>query len=108
MASTTTLKVPEELKARITSAARASGRSPHAFMLEALEAQASLAETRQSFVNDAITSAIDIDAGGPLYAMADVHAYVLARTAGKAASRPNPVVRSDTARKARATNRTGR
>ena len=94
MAATTTLKLPEELKARIASAARASGRTPHAFMIEALEAQARLAEMRQSFINDAIASAAEVDAGGALYAMEDVQAYILARTSGKAAKRPKPVART--------------
>ena len=96
MAATTTLKLPEELKARIASAAQASGKSPHAFMIEALEAQARLAEMRQSFINDAIASAAEVDAGGALYAMEDVQAYILARTAGKAAKRPKPIVCTDT------------
>ena len=108
MAATTTLKLPEELKARIASAAQASGRTPHAFMIEALEVQARLAEMRQSFINDAIASAADVDAGGALYAMEDVQAYILARTSGKAAKRPKPIVRTDAKSKPRTTKRTAR
>jgi len=108
MAATTTLKLPEELKARIASAAQASGKSPHAFMVEALETQARLAEMRQSFMDDAIASAAEVDAGGALYAMEDVQAYILARTSGKAAQRPKPVARSDTKPKARTAKRTAR
>ena len=93
MAVTTTLKLPEELKARIASAALASGKSPHAFMLEALEAQARLAEMRQSFFADAVASGAEVDAGGALYAMEDVQAYILARTLGKTTKRPKPVSR---------------
>jgi predicted transcriptional regulator len=93
MAATTTLKLPEELKARIASAAQASGKSPHAFMLEALEAQARLAEMRESFFADAVASGAEVDAGGALYAMEDVQAYILARTSGKVAKRPKPVPR---------------
>lgn len=108
MAATTTLKLPEELKARIASAAQASGRTPHAFMIEALEVQARLAEMRQSFINDAITSAAEVDAGGALYAMEDVQAYILARTSGKAAKSPKPIVRTDAKNKSRTTKRTAR
>ncbi len=96
MAATTTLKLPEELKARIASAAQVSGKSAHAFMIEALEAQVRLAEMRQSFINDAVASAAEVDAGGALYAMKDVQTYILARTSGKAAKRPKPIVRNDT------------
>lgn len=93
MAATTTLKLPEELKARIASAAQASGKSPHAFMLEALEAQARLAEMRESFFADAVASGAEVDAGGALYVMEDVQAYILARTSGKVAKRPKPILR---------------
>lgn len=93
MAATTTLKLPEELKARIASSAQASGKSPHAFMLEALEAQARLAEMRQSFIADAVASGAEVDAGGALYAMEDVQAYIVARTSGKAVKRPKPIPR---------------
>ncbi|MDP2761564.1 MAG: CopG family transcriptional regulator [Sideroxyarcus sp.] len=106
MAATTTLKLPEELKARIASAAQVSGKSPHAFMIEALEAQARLAEMRQSFIDDAIASAAEVDAGGALYAMEDIQAYILARTAGKAAKRPKPIIQTDA--KTRTTKRTAR
>ena len=95
MTATTTLKLPENLKARIASAAQVAGKSPHAFMVEALETQARLAEIRASFINDAIASAAEVDAGGALYAMEDVGTYIRARTAGKAAKRPKPVVRAD-------------
>jgi len=108
MAATTTLKLPEELKARIASAAQASGKSPHAFMVEALETQARMAEMRQSFIDDATASAAEVDAGGALYAMEDVQAYILARTSGKAAKRPKPVARTDTKPKARTAKRTAR
>jgi predicted transcriptional regulator len=106
MASTTTLKLPEELKARITSAARAIGKSPHAFMVEALETQARLADLRQSFINDAVTSAAKVDAGGALYAMEDVQAYILTRTSGKSMKRPKPVARTGSRTKARTTKHT--
>lgn len=96
MASTTSLKLSDELKSRIATVAQASGKSPHPFMVEALEAQARLAEMCQSFINDALTSATEVDAGGALYAMEEVHAYILKRTSGKSAKRPQPVVRAET------------
>ena len=39
MTATTTLKLPDELKARIAAVAQQSGKSAHAFMVEALELQ---------------------------------------------------------------------
>lgn len=101
MATTTSLKLPEDLKLRISSIAQLTGKAPHAFMIEALENQARLAEMRQSFLYDAIASADDVDSGGALYAMEDVHKYLTARTTGKAVKRPKPVSRTSTQRKSR-------
>jgi len=94
MADTTTLKLPVPLKARIAPLAEAAGKTPHAWMIDALEAQAALAEMREVFVAEAEASAAEVDAGGPLYAAEDVHAYIVARAAGKAAPRPKPVRRA--------------
>ena len=49
---------------------------------------------RESFIQDAIASASEVDRGGALYAMEDVQTYILARTAGKVAKRPKPIVRA--------------
>lgn len=94
MSGTTTLKLPEPLKARISPLAEAAGKTPHAWMVDALEAQAALAEMREAFIAQAEASAAQIDAGGPLYAAEDVHAYILARAAGKPARRPQPMRRT--------------
>jgi predicted transcriptional regulator len=101
MVATTTLKLTDELKARIASVAQASGRTPHAYMIEAMETQTRLAEMRQSFIADAVASAAEVDAGGALYAMEDVQAYILARTAGKASKRPKAIARTDSPPKPR-------
>jgi predicted transcriptional regulator len=94
MTATTTLKLPDPLKARIAPLAEAVGKTPHAWMVDALEAQVALAEIRQAFIAEAEASAAEVDAGGPQYAAADVHAYIVARAAGKVAPRPKPVRRA--------------
>ncbi|HSF48745.1 MAG TPA: CopG family transcriptional regulator [Burkholderiales bacterium] len=91
MTNSTTLKLPDELKARIAPLAKAAGKTPHAWMLEALATQAGLAEMRRSFIEDALTSAAEVDAGGPLYAMEDVHAYIRGRTRRRTVARPKPL-----------------
>jgi predicted transcriptional regulator len=91
MSISTTLKLPDELKARIAPLAESAGKTPHAWMVEALEAQAQLAEMRLSFIQDALASAAELDAGGPLYAMEDVHAYLRARAAGDTVEHPKPI-----------------
>ena len=72
----TSLKLPAELKARIAPLAEAAGKTPHAWMVEAIEHQAALAELRESFLAEAQDAARAIDEGGPLYAAEDVRAYV--------------------------------
>ena len=94
MTATTTLKLPDPLKARIGPLAEAAGKTPHAWMVDALEAQVALAEMRQAFIAEAEASAAEVDAAGALYAAEDVHAYIVARAAGKAAPRPKPVRRA--------------
>jgi predicted DNA-binding protein len=51
--STTSLKLPEELKQKATAAARQMGLSLHAFMLEAIEQATHGAEMRAQFMADA-------------------------------------------------------
>jgi len=94
MTSTTTLKLPEPLKARIAPLAEAAGKTAHAWMIDALEAQAALAEMRERFIAEAEASAAEVDEGGPLYAAEDVHAYIVARAAGKAVCKPPPMRRA--------------
>ena len=94
MSASTTLKLPESLKARIAPLAEAAGKTAHAWMIDALEAQAALAEMREAFIAEAEASAAEVDAGGPLYAAEDLRAYIVARAAGKPARRPLPMRRA--------------
>jgi predicted transcriptional regulator len=97
MTSATTIKLPEDLKQRIAPLAEAAGKTAHAWMVEALERQAAMAEAREAFLRDAEESAAEVDAGGPLYAADDVAAYLLSRAAGRPAARPRRVRKSATA-----------
>ena len=95
MTATTPLKLPAPLIARIAPLAEAAGKTPHAWMLEALEAQAALAEMREAFIAEAEASAAELDAGAPLYAAEDVHAYIMARARSMPARRRSkPVTRT--------------
>jgi hypothetical protein len=48
MSATTTLKLPDDLKARIAVVAEQTGKTPHAFMVEALQRQTKLASNPPS------------------------------------------------------------
>ena len=84
----TTLKLPQVLKERIASLARDAGKSPHAYMVEALERQALRAEQRRLFVADAAAAENDALRTGKAYPAEKVHRYFAARSAGKTAARP--------------------
>jgi predicted transcriptional regulator len=95
MTTPTTIKLPDDLKERIAPLADAAGKTPHAWMIEALERQADLAEAREAFIHDAEASATEVDAGGALYAAEDVASYLYARAAGKRpAARPKALPRT--------------
>lgn len=93
MGQSTTLKLPDDLKERISPLAESAGKSPHAWMIDALEAQATLAEKRKAFVEDAAAAEEEVRERGVVYRSEDVHRYLLARAAGKKARRPKPVRR---------------
>ena len=52
--TTTSLKLPDALRQRAAEAAQRQGISPHAFMVQAIEQAATLAEQRAGFVAEAL------------------------------------------------------
>lgn len=90
MASTTTLKLPEKLKARIARLARQSGQTPHSFMVKTLEREASREEKMREFVREALASKADVEAGGAVYRAEDVHAWLERLAKGEKPPRPAP------------------
>jgi predicted transcriptional regulator len=90
MKTTSTLKLPLELKARIARVAKKTGRTPHAFMVEALERQTLREERMEELVKEAIAADRAIDEGEEVYAAADVHAWLARLAAGKKPRRPKP------------------
>jgi len=86
--STTSLKLPEDIKQLAVAAARQQGISPHAFMVEAIRNAATLAEKRAQFVADAVAARKEALESGTGYAAEEVHAYLRAHAQGE--SRPKP------------------
>jgi predicted transcriptional regulator len=84
----TTLKIAADLKRRVVAAAKAADKSPHAFMLEAIEHQTRLDEQRRAFVADALAARSEALTSGDGYASVDVHRYLAARVRGDRAKRP--------------------
>lgn len=90
MASTTTLKLPPELKSRLAALAKRSGRSAHSLMLEAIERHTTREERMREFVKEALAADRAMERGGEMYAAADVHAWLERLASGKKAARPKP------------------
>lgn len=88
--ATTTLKLPEKLKARIARLAKQTGQSAHSLMLQALEREVSREEKMRDFVRDALASKADVEAGGAVYRAEDVHAWLERLAKGEKPPRPSP------------------
>jgi len=88
--TTTTLKLPEELRKRVAAAVEGTGQSAHAFMVEAIERQTRLAEQRRGLVADALAAREEADRTGLAYPAGEVHRYMRARARGEKATRPRP------------------
>ena len=86
--STTTIRLPDELKARVAVAAKHAGTTAHAFILEAIAEKAEQAERRADF--DAVAEAryAQHAATGKTIPWQDMRAYLEARIDGKAVKRP--------------------
>jgi len=91
MSATTTLKLPEPLKARIAPLAEADGKSPHAWMIEALEERVAQSEVYAAFVAEALEAEQEMLKTGEAYAADDVFAFMRDKVAGRPAKRPKPI-----------------
>lgn len=88
MTATTTLNLPDELKARIAAVAQQSGKNENAFMVEALELQTELAERRTAFVADALLAREEVARSGLVVDADEVFDYLKAHAEGRAARKP--------------------
>jgi predicted transcriptional regulator len=79
----TSLKLSAALKARVLSAAKKAGKTPHAFMVEAIERHTEGAERRQRFVAAALAAEQEAMTSGKGYEAAEVHAAMKARAEAK-------------------------
>ena len=86
--STTSLKLPDNLKARAAAAAKTRGVTPHAFMVQAIQRAATAAELRARFVADAESARKRVRKSGKGYAADEVHVYLRAKVRGVSARRP--------------------
>jgi predicted transcriptional regulator len=86
--ATTTIRLPEDLKARISSAAERAGKTTHSFILEAIAEKAEQEERRADFDAEADERFARIVESGKTIPWSDMRHYLEERLAGNAVSRP--------------------
>lgn len=86
--TTTTIRLPEDLKARVAAAAKRSGTTAHAFILEAIAEKTQQAELRADFDAVAERRYADIVASGQTIPWTEMRKYLEVRVTGKSAKRP--------------------
>jgi predicted DNA-binding protein len=89
--STTTIRLPEELKARVAIAAERAGKTTHCFILEAIAEKAELEELRADFDAEADVRFAQIVSSGETIPWSEMRQYLADRLAGK--NVPNPVAK---------------
>lgn len=86
--STTTIRIPDDLKARVSKAAGRAGTTPHNFILEAIAEKAEQAERRAEFDAVAEERYARIVETGKTIPWSEMRSYLEGRVAGKTVKRP--------------------
>ena len=86
--STTTIRIPDDLKTRIAKAAGRIGTTPHNFILEAIAEKAEQAERRAEFDAMAEERYARIVETGKTISWSEMRSYLEGRVAGNAVIRP--------------------
>lgn len=86
----TSLKLPDELKKRIDKIAARSGRTAHAFMVDAIARETERAELRRRFGVEAKEAEALALRNGKAFDASEVFAYIKARARGVKLRRPRP------------------
>ena len=86
--STTTIRIPEHLKARVAAVAKRAGTTTHSFILEAIAEKTDEVERRQDFHDVAEKRYADIVASGKTIPWSEMRSYLESRLAGKKPRRP--------------------
>jgi predicted transcriptional regulator len=86
--STTTIRLPKDLKIRVAAAAERAGTTAHGFILEAIAEKTDREAQSADFLDTAEKRYANIIASGKTIPWSKMRAYLEARVAGKQAARP--------------------
>jgi predicted transcriptional regulator len=88
MTVATSVKLTPQLKKRIAPLAKAAGKTPHAWMVDALASEVEREEARSQFVASALESHAAVAEGEPVSAADDVFRFLRAKLEGRKGKRP--------------------
>lgn len=91
MANTTSLKLPEALKEKVTELAHGVAQTPHAYMVEAIAERVVRDEKRRDFLASGSAAVARFKRTGVVYPHKEAIRYARARAAGKKARKPKAV-----------------
>lgn len=86
--STTTIRLPQDLKERVARAAKRAGATAHGFILEAIREKAEQEERRAEFMDTAERRYAEIVASGRTVSWNEMRRYLKRRLAGARVARP--------------------
>jgi len=87
---TTTIRLPEDLKKRVSRAAERAGTTSHAFILEAVAEKVVESEQRNAFRDVAQQRYAQIIASGETIPWSEMRDYLAERAEGETPPRPQP------------------
>lgn len=90
MSSTTSLKLPDALKATIAHIAALEGKTAHALMIDTLQSAMEDAVARQRFYAEAEEALQSTLRSNKVYRGAEVKAHIMAKVNAKKTRRPKP------------------
>jgi predicted transcriptional regulator len=92
MPKTTSVKLSEGLKERVSAIATVAAQTPHAYMLEAIEEKVARDEKRQDFIRSGLESLAHFKKTGIVYTHADLKRFIMQKAAGKNPRWPKPLI----------------
>ncbi|NJM43016.1 MAG: hypothetical protein HC858_01645 [Brachymonas sp.] len=90
MTTTTSLKLPEELKAQIAEAAKQEGKTAHALMVETLQTAMNETRLRNQFYQEALEAYEETKASNICYSHEEMTKWMRARIRGDKTVQPTP------------------
>ena len=88
--STTTIRIDDELKARVAAAAQRAGKTPHGFIIDAIAQTVELAELNDDFHRVADERWTKVLASGKTVSWDEMRSYLAAKSRGNSPARPKP------------------